>query len=142
MVRNYAKEDYEQVMVLANHWSNTSGQKYSYIFDNVYFNEIIKNYCELEHLILVVEVDEKIVGMVSGGELPTGQSWWCFSKFRNDFDGLSEFLIIELAKEINKINPKIELMNAADDLGPGGLRYFKEKFRPALDLRRFLIKLK
>jgi len=97
---------------------------------------------ELDHLIIVVEVDEEIIGMVSGGELPTGESWWCFSKFRNDFDGLSELLIIELAKVINKINPKIELMNAAEDFGPGGLRLFKEKFRPVLNLRRYVIKLK
>ena len=129
-------------MKLGEYWSKTSGQKYSYTFDDVYFPEIIKHYKELNHLVLVVEMNNEIIGMISGGDLPTGQSWWCLSKFVNSYDGLSEFLIIELAKAINKIDPKIELMNAAEDLGPGGLRFFKERFRPILDLRRFVVKLK
>jgi hypothetical protein len=140
-VRKYTDDDYEKVMKLGEQWSNTSGQKYSYIFDDVYFHQIVKYWHKLEHLILVVEEKDQIIGMVSGGELPTGQSWWCLSKFINEYDGLSELLVVELAKEIHKINPSIELMNAAEDLGPGGLRFFKERFRPVLDLRRYVIKL-
>jgi uncharacterized protein len=142
IIRNYKSEDFKEVMKLGEYWSNTSGEKYSHIFDNVYFPEIIKHQKELNHVVLVVESQGKLIGVVSGGILPTGQSWWCLSKFMNDFDGLSEFLIVELAKAINKLDPTIELMNAAEDLGPGGLRFFKERFRPALDLRRYLIKLR
>lgn len=142
VIREYKAVDYDKVMKLGDYWSNTSGQKYSYIFDNTYFHEIIKHYQELNHLVLVVEIDDEIIGMVSGGELPNRQSWWCLSKFMNDYDGLSELLIVELARKINEINPKIELMNAAEDLGPGGLRFFKERFRPVLDLKRYLIKLR
>lgn len=142
VIREYGEEDFEAVMKLGEYWSSTSGEKYSHIFDNIYFPEIIKHYKELNHIVLVVELNGNIIGMSSGGELPNGQSWWCLSKFMNDYDGLSELLIIEMAKAINKINPDIEIMNAAEDLGPGGLRFFKERFRPVLDLRRYLLKLK
>jgi uncharacterized protein len=142
VIREYKEEDFEAVMKLGEYWSNTSGEKYSQIFDGVYFREIIKHCKELNHIVLLVEVDGKLVGMSSGGDLPNGQSWWCLSKFMNDYDGLSELLIIEMAKAINKINPNIEIMNAAEDLGPGGLRFFKERFRPVLDLRRYLLKLR
>lgn len=142
IVRNYNPKDFEEVMELGEYWNKTSGEKYSAIFDRVYFREIIKHYKELNHVVLVVEMDGKIIGLSTGGDLPNGQSWWCISKFMNDYDGLSELLIIEMAKAINKINPNIEIMNAAEDLGPGGLRFFKERFRPVLDLRRYLLKLK
>ena len=91
---------------------------------------------------LVVELQDEIIGMVSGGALPTGQSWWCLSKFIDEYNGLSEMLIIELAKAINKKNPNVEFMNAGEDLGPGGLRLFKQRFKPIMDLRRYAIYLK
>ncbi|MBC8060855.1 MAG: DUF2156 domain-containing protein [Clostridiaceae bacterium] len=141
-LREYENTDFNKVMDLGKQWSNTAGEKYSVIFDNVYFYEIIKNYSALNHLVLVVEMEDKIIGMVSGGALPTGQSWWCLSKFMNDYNGLSEVLIIELAKVINKRNPSIEFMNAGEDLGPGGLRIFKQRFKPVMDLRRYAIYLR
>lgn len=141
-VRIYTDADFKDVMKLGEYWSETSGQKYSYVFDNIYFKEIVKHSKELGHTILVVVYDGKIIGMVSGGGLPTGESWWCISKFMNKYDGLSEFLVVEIAKAINRENPSIELMNAAEDLGPGGLRFFKERFRPVLDLRRYVLMFK
>ncbi|MDP4088594.1 MAG: phosphatidylglycerol lysyltransferase domain-containing protein [Bacillota bacterium] len=141
-VREYREEDFKKVMKLGEYWSETSGKKYSNVFDNIYFREIIRHCRELNHIVLVVEYDGKIIGMVSGGDLPNGQSWWCLSKFMNDYDGLSEFLVIEIARAINRRNHRIELMNAAEDLGPGGLRFFKERFRPALDLKRYVLKFK
>jgi len=142
IIRKYQHSDFEAVMKLAEYWSNTSGKKYPRILDKVYFNEIIRHYDKLDHLILVMEIEGKIVGLVSGGDLPTGQSWWCISKFMNEYEGISETLIIELAKEINRINPKIELMNSGTDGGLVGLRLFKERFRPALDYRRYLVRLR
>ena len=141
-IRKYTPDDYNDILRLGKHWADTSGQKYLRIFDKVYFREIIKHYNELNHLALVVEVEEKIIGMVSGGELPTGQSWGCLSKFMNEFEGLSELLMVEFAHEIYKINPNIEYMNTGSDLGPGGLRFFKDKFRPVLNLKRYGIKLR
>lgn len=142
VVREYTANDFDAVMKLGDAWNESFGKKYAYIFDGVYFKNIMLRYKELGHLVLVVEIDKKIIGMVSGGELPTGQSWWCLSKFGGEYDGISEFLIVELAREIYRRNPKVELMNAAEDLGPGGLRFFKERFRPVLNLRRYLIELR
>lgn len=142
VIRKYRTSDFENAIGLGNKWNDTSGQKYSHILDSVYFPSIIKHCSNLDHLVLVVELNAELIGMVSGGELPTGQSWWCLSKFLNEYSGLSELLIVELAKEINKNNPNIELMNAAEDMGPGGLRFFKERFRPVLDLKRYAVKLR
>lgn len=141
-IRKYTSNDYNEVIRLGKHWADTSGKKYSRLFDKVYFREIIKHYNELNHLVLVVEIEGKIIGMVSGGELPTGQSWGCLSKFMNEFEGLSEFLMVEFAHEIYKTNPNIEYMNTGSDLGPGGLRFFKDKFRPILNLKRYGLKLR
>jgi hypothetical protein len=142
IVREYQSNDYEDVMKLGKSWAETFGKKYSYVFDDVYFTNMTKYFKELDHLLLVVVLNGELIGTVSGGELPTGQSWWCISKFSDKYEGISEFLIVELAKEIYKRNPKVELMNAAEDLGPGGLRFYKERFRPVLDLRRYLIELR
>lgn len=142
IIRKYEQDDYDEVIRLGEYWSDTSGKKYSRIFDRIYFREIVKHSKELNHLILVVEAEDKIIGMVSGGELPTGQSWGCLSKFMSEFDGLSEFLIVEFAREIYRINPNIENMNTGSDLGPGGLRLFKDKFRPVLNLKRYEIQLR
>lgn len=141
IIRNYTPDDYSKVIRLGKYWENTSGKKYSRIFDAIYFREIIKHCEELNHLVLVVE-EEKIIGMISGGELPTGQAWGCLSKFRNEFEGLSEFMIIEFARMLHRINPNIELQNTGSDLGSGGLRFFKNKFRPVLNLKRYGVKLK
>lgn len=141
-IRKYTKDDFDQVMQLGEHWSDTSGKKYTTIFDKVYFREIVKHSDELNHIILVVEEKGKIIGMVSGGELPTGQSWGCLTKFMKNYDGLSEFMIVKFAQELNKINPKIEYMNTGSDLGPGGLRAYKDKFRPVLSLKRYRLKLR
>jgi hypothetical protein len=142
IIRKYVPEDYDEILHLGEYWSETSGKKYSRIFDTVYFREIIKHCDELNHLVLVIELENKIIGMISGGELPTGQSWGCLSKFMSEFEGLSEFMIIEFARELHKTNPNIEYENTGSDLGPGGLRFFKDKFRPALNLKRYGIQLK
>lgn len=141
-VREYRENDYADVIKLGKQWSRTFGQKYPSIFDGVYFPKIIKYYKELDHIVLIVEDHGTIIGMVSGGILPTGQSWWCLSKYTDEFDGISEFLVVELVRKINEINPEVELMNAAQDFGPGGLRFYKERFRPVLDLNRYTVRLR
>ncbi len=79
--------------------------------------------------------------MISGGVLPNGQSWCCLRKALLGFDGLSEFLIIELVRTIHSINPAVETMNDGGDLTKG-LKFFKEKFRHVLSLRRYRMLLK
>jgi hypothetical protein len=122
-VREFNLSDYGEVIEVGRLWSLTSGQKYSRIFDGVYFPEILKHFRELEHLVLVVEINGKIVGMISGGALPNGQSWGCLVKYLSEFEGLCEFMIVEIAKEIYKRNPGIEYMNTGSDLGSKGLRF-------------------
>jgi uncharacterized protein len=142
IVRKYKTSDYEEIIKLGENWLKKSGQKYSTIFDRVYFPEIIKHCKELKHVVLVVEIDNKIVGMASGGDLPTGEAWGCLLKFMNDFDGISAFLIVEMAKEIHRINAEIQYINTGSDLGPGGLRVFKESFRPVLNYYRYEVFLR
>lgn len=140
-VRNYLPSDYNDLMLFNDEWKKTVGQKYKLILDNVYYQEILKHYDQLQHLVLLVEIDSRIVGMTSGGVLPNGQSWACLRKALPEFEGLSEFLVIELVRTIHSINPAVETMNDGGDLTKG-LKAFKEKFRPVLSLKRYRVLLK
>jgi uncharacterized protein len=142
VVRSYQKSDYDKLIELGKHWGSVSGRKYANIFDNAYYREMINHYDELNQSILVVQKNDQIIGMVSGGELPTGQAWGSLLKYEEEIPGLSEMLSVEFARELNKINPMIELMNVGSDLGAGGLRDYKLKFRPVLNLKRYQIYLK
>jgi hypothetical protein len=105
----------------------------------VYFKEIVKHSSELGQIILTVKIHDTLIGMISGSELPTGQSWGSVVKFENGIPGLSESLIILFAKELYRRNPSIEFLNVGSDLGPGGLRTYKLKFRPVLNLKRYQV---
>jgi hypothetical protein len=142
VVRRYQKRDYNELIALGKHWGSCAGRKYANIFDKVYYREMIKHCDELNQIILVVQNGNQIIGMVSGGELPTGQSWGSLLKYEEGIPGLSEFLSVSFARELNKINPSVELMNVGSDLGTGGLRDYKLKFRPVLNLKRYQIYLK
>jgi hypothetical protein len=142
VIRRYQKSDYEQLIELGKRWSGVAGKKYASIFDKAYYREIINHCDELNEIILVVQKNNQIIGMVSGGELPTGQAWGSLLKYEDGIPGLSEMLSVEFARELNKINPSIELMNVGSDLGAGGLRDYKLKFRPVLNLKRYQIFLK
>ncbi len=142
ILRRYHPSDYSNLIELNNKWQKTAGKNYSLIFDEVYFREIIRHYKELDHLIQVVEIDGKIVGMITGEILPTGQSWGCLTKKWKSINGLSEMMIVEFAKEIHRLDPNVELINVGSDLGTAGLSHFKEKFRPILNLERYRVTLK
>lgn len=142
-IRFYRDDDYNSIVKLEKHWKKTSGKKYSKVFDGVYFKELVKYGKELEQITIVVEKgDGSIIGMISGGILPTGQSWGSVEKFISGIPGLSETLIVEYAKLMHQTDPKIKFMNVGSDLGPGGLREYKLKFRPALNFKRYRIGLK
>jgi len=138
----YDKNDYDELIKLGDHWKNSSGQKYAKIFDTVYYQQIVKNCFELDQIILTVKKGDKVVGMISGSELPTGQAWGSVVKFENDIPGLSETLMVEFAKELYRRNPKTMLLNVGSDLGPGGLRNYKLKFRPVLNFKRYQVYLR
>ncbi len=138
-VRNYEDKDFEEVMKLGSEWIKTAGSKYNRIIDGFYFENIMKNYKELDHLILVIELDGKIIGMISGGILPTGQAWGCLTKFINEYKGITEKLAIEMVKAIHNINPNVEYMNVGSDLGQKGLIFYKERFRPVLNYERYAV---
>ena len=142
ILRRYKPSDFDALIELGNHWSNSAGKKYSTIFDKVYYREIIKHCDEFNQIILVIEIDGKIVGMITGAEMPTGQAWGSLLKYEQGIPGLSEMLSVEIARKLNKTNPNIELLNVGSDLGAGGLRDYKLKFRPVLNLKRYQIYLK
>lgn len=139
--RKYEQRDYNALLELQDYWNNTAGEKYKRIFDLVKYRETIKHCVELNHLILVMEYQSKIIGMISGSLVPSGQAFSYFIKTR-DTDGLSEVLLVELTREIHRQNPHVELLNVGSDLGPGGLRSFKEKFRPVKNHKRYALYLK
>ncbi|GAA4720020.1 phosphatidylglycerol lysyltransferase domain-containing protein [Brevibacillus fulvus] len=141
-VRRYTDEDFRKLLRVNENWRKTAGKKYSLIFDGVYFEQILKRHKELEHIILVVEIDEKIVGMVTGGLTPAGNAWGCLTKRLEGYNGINEFMMVEFAREINRVDPSAELLNVGSDLGVPGLVAFKEKFRPVLSLERYRVRLK
>lgn len=142
VVRRYRTKDYDALIELGKHWDSVAGRKYASIFDKVYYREMIRHCDELNQITYVVQQGHAIIGMVSGGELPTGQAWGSVLKYKDGIPGLSELLSVEFAREIHKINPGIELMNVGSDLGAGGLRDYKLKFRPVLNLKRYQVYLK
>jgi len=139
IVRNYYPSDYLPIMKLGAEWEETSGAKYKRILDGFYFEPIIKHAKELGHIILVVELDDQVIGMTTGEILPTGQAWGCITKFIKDYQGVSEFLTIEMAKKIHHINPNVKTINVGSDLGSKGLAFFKERFRPVLNYERYAL---
>lgn len=138
----YQKSDYENLLQLEKTWKNTFGKKYDTVFDGAYYKELVEHFEDLEQIILVIKKGEKIIGMISGSELPSGNAWGSVVKFDDGYRGLSETLIIEMAKALNKLNPEINLLNTGSDLGEGGLRNYKLKFRPVLNQRRYEVYFK
>ncbi|QVK17210.1 DUF2156 domain-containing protein [Mycoplasmatota bacterium] len=139
VIRNYQPDDFQSIMELGEGWENTSGGKYRRIIDGFYFEPIISHYKELNHIIIVFELDGKIIGMTTVEILPTGQAWGCVTKFIKDYHGISEKLTIEVIKKIHEINPQVKYINVGSDLGSKGLAFFKERFRPVLNYERYAV---
>jgi uncharacterized protein len=138
----YDDSKYDELIALSQRWKKAAGQKHGRVFDGVYYKELVKNAKALDQTTLVIKLDGRIVGMISGGELPTGQSWGSVTKFDPGHPGLSETLVVEYARALHRQNPGIELMNVGSDLGTGGLREYKLKFRPVLNYKRYHIYLR
>lgn len=139
IIRSYQPTDFQSIMKLGEGWESTSGQKYRRIIDGFYFEPIIRHYKQLNHIIIVLELNGKIIGMTTGEILPTGQAWGCITKFIKDYPGISEKLSVEMAKKIHKLNPYVKYINVGSDLGSKGLAFFKERFRPVFNYERYAV---
>jgi hypothetical protein len=137
LLRAYDQEDFDDVVQLGKYWERTAGKRHKRILDEYYFEEVIRFHKELDIQLLVVELNGKIVGMIAGGVLPTGQAWGFITKFDKYYDGLSEYLVVEMIKKIHEIDPRTELINIGSDLGNERLASAKEKFRPVERHERF-----
>lgn len=126
--RRYVPTDWQSMMALKSAWEETAGEKYFRIIDASYYKGTIEHCETLKHDVFVVELNNRIIGMISGGMLSEEQKrCWCFlRKPLNNFDGLSEFLIVMLCREYAD---KADVLNDGADGGGGGLRFFKERFK-------------
>lgn len=140
IIRSYKADDYNELMELQQYWTETSGKKYRDVFDMQSYKELIENHEKLDHFILVAEVDNELVGMVTGGVTQQGEGWSYFIKAKKDLKGLSETLQVELAHKFRQLNPNIQFLNVGSDMGPKGLREFKQKFDPPYSFRRYRIR--
>lgn len=138
----YQKSDLNEVLALSSQWKKSAGQKYSHIFDGVYFKQLVTYNFELAQQILLIKLDGRIIGMIAGSALPTGQAWGSVLKYQEGYPGLSETLTVEFAKLLHRQNPKAEYLNVGSDLGSKGLRQYKLKFNPVLNLKRYRIVFK
>jgi hypothetical protein len=143
VVRRADKEDYDSLLYLKNKWNNKSGVNYDHIWDDHFYERLIMNFEKLNHIVLIVEINGSVEGVFTGGILNNRQAWACELKFNKDYKGICEFLYVEFAKEINRLDESIELINLGTDTrGNGGLRDFKNKLRPVLDVSRHKLLLK
>jgi hypothetical protein len=138
-VRNYRAEDFDAVVALGQQWKETSGSKHRRLLDSFYFKATVKNHEALGLENLVIEVDDKIIGMTTGGILPNGQAWGYLTKFDNSYEGISETMVVAMAKRINEIDPSVELINVGTDFGNEQLAMAKEKFRPVHAYQRYAL---
>ena len=139
ITRDYKLEDFKKIINLNKIWVTSSGQKYQKIFDGFYFEPLIKYQALLDHKIIIIELNKKIIGMNTAEILPTGASWGCITKFDKAYPGISEVLTVEMAKKINLLNPNVTTINVGSDLGSTGLAFNKERFRPVYNFERFAL---
>ncbi len=143
VIRRGNVDDLEALIKLKKEWNQTLGQKYARIRDDLRYRRTLKYQKELNHIVLIAELNGQIIGMSSGGILPHGQAWAGFHKKKEGYYGLSEHFYIEFAREIHRIDPRVETIDLGGDAGAGdGLRNFKNKFRPILNEERFSLYLK
>ncbi len=142
ILREYTSSDYENVIALKELWNKTSGKKYKKITDQHLFNQILHNYKELDELIYVATIEERVVGFVTGSILPNGIAWGCISKADPNIKGLSIFLYIEFAKILKAKDPSVNLLHVGSDNNEKGLQQFKDKFRPVEKLHLYALKLR
>jgi hypothetical protein len=141
-LRVYQPGDFEDVLRLEQQWKESAGTKHRRILDSFYFKATVKHYQALGLESLVVEMEGRIIGVTIGGVLPNGEAWGYLTKFDNSYDGLSEYLIVAMARRIREIDLNAELINIGTDFGNRRLAMAKEKFRPVRAYKRFALHLR
>jgi hypothetical protein len=141
-LRLYTASDFDAVVELGEKWKASVSSKHRRILDNFYFTDTIKHHQELGLEQLVVELNDKIIGMTSGGILPTGDAWGYLTKFDTRYEGLSEYLVVAMARRLHEIDENVELINIGTDFGNQKLAIAKEKFRPVKAYQRYALKWK
>ncbi|MGD8911042.1 MAG: phosphatidylglycerol lysyltransferase domain-containing protein [Chromatiales bacterium] len=141
-LRLYQPSDFEGVMRLEQQWKQSAGSKHRHILDSFYFNATVKHYQALGLENLVVELGGRVIGVTIGGVLPTGEAWGYIIKYDNSYDGLSEYLIVAMARRIREIESNAELINIGSDFGNQRLAMAKEKFRPVRAYQRYALYLR
>ncbi|MFD2444798.1 phosphatidylglycerol lysyltransferase domain-containing protein [Bacillus sp. CGMCC 1.16607] len=134
IIRSYHPNDFDKLLYLYHQWYEKADEKYYYVSDQVEYCKILQYYTQLNQIVLVAELEGDIIGMISGGILPNNQSWISFRKTLNNGRGITQALVVKLAKEIHQVNPTVELLNDGTDDGQEGIIFVKEKFRPVLNL--------
>lgn len=136
-IREYCDEDYNNMMLLASEWKHYVKDeigRYEWLVDANYYKNTLLHYKDLNHKVYVCVNDDKIIGMVSGGEIIPDEYAWCFNrKPLNQYDGLSELLvwhICDVFKNCSYLN---------DGSGSSGLSFFKERFRPIEQNKLYII---
>lgn len=126
--REYTLADYDNMMILKRKWSETAGQKYFQISNGVVYKTIMHDYKKFDHKVFVVIIDGVFVGMTSGQYITSDKkkAVCLLRKPMNNIDGLSEFIIHKVCEYFKEA----DVLDDGADRGPGGLRFFKERFRP------------
>lgn len=128
VIRPYEPSDWDGILTLQREWNNNEANKYFRVHDASYYRATVKDSLKLGHIVLVAEINNKIVGMISGEVQPSGDGLCFLRKPLSAYEGLSEMLITELAKHLGD---DIKIMNDGGGGSTKGLNYFKQRFRPA-----------
>ena len=141
-LKEYIPAYYKDILVFNEEWEKKARNKYSTIFDRIYFKEILKNQRELDMLVLVAFYDNKVVGVNLSNLAPKAEGWGCICKSNKEFEGLNEALVLAMVKKIYALNNSSKYLNVGSDMGNKGLMQFKEKFRPVKNLERYRLYIK
>lgn len=139
--REYQDTDWQNMMQLKTAWEDTAKSRYFRIVDASYYRETIRHHRDLDHKIFVVELNHRIIGMISCGYMGADKKLgWCFlRKPLNNFEGLSEFLIWKLCEYFKDT---AVYMNDGDDDAEAGLRFFKTRFNPVYEKETYACSVK
>jgi len=139
-IRRAEERDREPLLELKREWDATAGSKYKKVWDDVFFNNLLRHAAALEQSTLVLDVGGTIAAAGICGVSPNGQGWYSWLKYREQFPGANTVMYVELAKEVHRLHPDAELINLGHDAGvSNGLRAFKNKFRPVLNTKRLRV---
>ncbi|GAB4342941.1 MAG: hypothetical protein Kow0089_18400 [Desulfobulbaceae bacterium] len=141
IIRTYEPSDLKGALALQEAWAEEARTRYSDIFDEVYYPAFLRNQEHFGLITLVAEQKGTIIGLVAGGPTPDGGSYCYFRKALTRYDGLSEVLLLQLAKAIHDLHPNIRLLNDGGTGRKPGMTAFKERFRPVRLADRYRLEM-